>query len=1358
MGHQITFSREKIGGWVLALAMAVVMLLAATLLMPGEFFSKAYANSASSITYTQADGYQPYQGWQDSPWDEASDPWYSSSGGTTRKGYPAWSLTAPLSKGVTGYDGRIVTGSSVSVVTDMNKTDTSGLGTYDNPYYYKNIILPSYDANASELQFTLSYVGAGGVNPVYLFDGHGGLLITKSDDPATWSDPANVVWEGNTSNVSVANTSDNWWKNIVCTVDASTIDPNQTYYFVIKNGTAGQWARLYANIVFEFNTYTDKTFSWEGDETRAGYGREQGNGGTKLGIIDPATSDMTTDLSKIGYSWFNQLSSSLVLEDGGSTSVTIHADGSGSNWQSLSTWTGACASKVNVYDSDPTASGEYDVSSLMPVASASAGTLSFFLENPDRDWPSYDGVKITMSGLKSEKTYYLVFSPDLQPQTTRSLGKPIVLEFTTAAVVNSWNVGGVAEADAKATLYSDGQLVFSGTGDLKVYEFSGASQAPWRADAYKSMVKSVRFEGVSPTSLWSYFLGCENLVTVSNLPVSVTNMEQTFSGCTSLKTVAALPQGVKNLRATFATCTSLTEAPEIPSGVENIESLFFDCKALVNAPVIPASVTDMTQVFRGCAVLEAMPSIPNGVVTLESAFHGCASLKTTTVLPESVENMVGTFLGCTSLEVAPVLPSSLKTITNLFAGCTSLKVVSEIPASVEGSLFGTFQNCIVLETGPSKIPAGVTNMWRAFQNCRSLKQAPELSSGLENMKETFQNCTALTKAPVIPDTVTNMQGTFQNCSGISEAPLIPGKVTTLSNTFSGCSSLVRLPADFSIPASVTNKSNTFKVATPYSETNLLDTYTESKDASLAAYNWTASNRKLIVQDFAALTAALTDAGDVVKDMVTSADGKDIANGSPYVAPADLKAFSDAVVEAQAVAANTTATQDDIDAAVQALAAAKTALSAAVETAVTDVDSLNASLGLANDAKGSVQASTDGLDVAAGKKWATQASIDQLKAVIDVQQIVASRTTATQNEVDAAQKIVDDALKAFSDMMNTASPSTVALASAVAEAGAAAKVPMVSVDGKDVAHGKTWCKVTSLSDLNDAIDDAQAIVDAVAAAARNRAVSDTSQNGVDAGLTALNTALTTFNANVKTAAVDTSSLSAAFETGDNNLATTVISTDGADVFVRSQWVTKAQADVYRASLTDARVVVQDAARTQNAADAAEADLALATTVFDAAKKSGLKVDVSVLGATIEEAAAQVASAVVADEAQKVAAGTLFVSQRALDTYNASIAQAKLVLANAASTQDEVDAAVKLLIDAQSAFDASKQTGAATSADDVAAGSGAGVQGGSGQPSSAGAGKVLVSTGDYAASMIAFGAALTLAGALIALIARRRLRRL
>ena len=95
------------------------------------------------------------------------------------------------------------------------------------------------------------------------------------------------------------------------------------------------------------------------------------------------------------------------------------------------------------------------------------------------------------------------------------------------------------------------------------------------------------------TTMEGCFSGCNNLVSVENIPAGVTNMSACFFACTSLTTVSAIPSTVTQMVDCFYGCKSLTEAPAIPANVQNMHACFSQCEKLVQGPEIPASVTDL---------------------------------------------------------------------------------------------------------------------------------------------------------------------------------------------------------------------------------------------------------------------------------------------------------------------------------------------------------------------------------------------------------------------------------------------------------------------------------------------------------------------------------------------------------------------------------------------------------------------------------------------------------------------------------------------------------------------------------------------------------------------------------------------
>ena len=400
---------------------------------------EASGNEATTVVYKQSDGYEPYQGWQGNPWPDSTQ---SSTGGTTRKGWPAVSLVSPLSKGVTTYENdQIVTGTGdVTVVTDMNATNDTNpaWATRADGWYFKNIILPSYDISSGSISFTITGVAPGGYtagnSPQY-------IGIATSDDPTTWGtygeEGSTLVWQATSSDITTSAAQSNWWKVLTITASTTNLKANETYYFVLRDDMPIGNVTSYCDVVFEFSTNTSRTASWDGDLTNAGYGREQGNGSIKMGFLDPAPRTITTDLTKIESCFYNKATQAIQIRDDGKLGISVHSDGSGSNWITLDGWNdtnGQAITNIKFYDQKPVDStGAYSVEGLTPVASSADGNIAVEAVNPERAFYGRDGVIITADGLQANKTYYMVIEENFKWNNGQGvLAKPLVLEFTAA--------------------------------------------------------------------------------------------------------------------------------------------------------------------------------------------------------------------------------------------------------------------------------------------------------------------------------------------------------------------------------------------------------------------------------------------------------------------------------------------------------------------------------------------------------------------------------------------------------------------------------------------------------------------------------------------------------------------------------------------------------------------------------------------------------------------------------------------------------------------------------------------------------------------------------------------------------------
>ena len=636
---------------LLSMLLALVLVFGLLPAVPGvalaaEADTGAGAGQATTVTYSQADGFEPYQGWQDAQWDEASDPDYSSSGGTSRKGWSAWSLSDPLSVGVTDYDKdaqTLITGDSVKVVTDTKACKTEGEASYADPWYYKNVILSPYDVTGESISFTFNTVnpGGAGLQPDKVLK-LGGFAIATSPDPSTWDgENSTVVWKAGNDDLAISQVRDNWWQQIKVTASTANLEAGKTYYFVLRNGTAGGWGRIYADQVFEFSADTGRTASWSGDLTAAGYGREQGNGGTKLGFTSPSPSTITTDLTKTSTVYYNTATKPVVLDADKAATFTIHADGSGSNWQLLSTWTGQCADKVKVYAEDPLANP-----SAEPVCTYADGTLGFSLVNPDRDWPTRDGLNITVKGLSYSKTYYLYMDASLQPQTTNPVGKPIVMKFATVGE-NSLERLTAEVASAQANLDAAHTSVDGSDVNQTDWWATAEAKATFKAaiDKAAGIAAGTPSEDEVKAALAELFSAQEAFDAAKQKGLVKCVVKEWQIG----KAVAS--DAVATLWSDGSMVFSGGEASNFNFGTPPWAGFLDQVKTVRFEDGFTASSISIW--FRNSKTLETVENFPGGVDQMQSTFEGCTALKSIPCLPEGVSNCFSTFHNCISLTELP---------------------------------------------------------------------------------------------------------------------------------------------------------------------------------------------------------------------------------------------------------------------------------------------------------------------------------------------------------------------------------------------------------------------------------------------------------------------------------------------------------------------------------------------------------------------------------------------------------------------------------------------------------------------------------------------------------------------------------
>ena len=291
----------------------------------------------------------------------------------------------------------------------------------------------------------------------------------------------------------------------------------------------------------------------------------------------------------------------------------------------------------------------------------------------------------------------------------------IRLEFSASAEDASAVTWTKTESDGLTwTLYEDGTLNISGTGEMRGYNaYSIKSPA-----CDNSNIKNVVIEdGI--TSIGSFaFYGCS--LTNIRIPGSVTSIGNcAIEDCMSLTSVT-IPGSVSSIgEYAFRDCRNLTDAT-ILDGVTSIENrAFWGCSSLTSV-TIPNSVTNIGEsAFWNCNKLTSV-TIPDGVTSIEDlVFSSCYSLTSITI-PNSVTSIGNrAFRSCTKL-TSITIPDGVISIGNFaFSGCNELTSIT-IPDSVTSIGDSAFEECRILTS--ISIPDSVTSIGgNVFKNCTRLK-------------------------------------------------------------------------------------------------------------------------------------------------------------------------------------------------------------------------------------------------------------------------------------------------------------------------------------------------------------------------------------------------------------------------------------------------------------------------------------------------------------------------------------------------------------------------------------------------------------------------------------------------------------
>ncbi len=381
------------------------------------------------------------------------------------------------------------------------------------------------------------------------------------------------------------------------------------------------------------------------------------------------------------------------------------------------------------------------------------------------------------------------------------------------------------------TLYSDGELMISGTGPMWDYDYF-TKKSPFTDN---TDIKNIVIDN-NITSVGNYmFLCCENVINVTIGDGIIVIGAFAFSGCESLESIDMGNNVITINEYAFNYCVNL-KSIVIPESVVSIgEGAFCYCLSFTSI-VIPNSVTTIDKyAFYYCEELENI-TLGEGVKSIgDETFDCCFKLKHI-VIPESVI-FIGTrvFQSCYDLENIVVNERNLyfssdeygvlfdKNKTKLIEYPRGNKRDSySIPDSVitiEEGAFISCHNLVNITTGNNITSIGN----EAFEECRNLKSfiIPEsvrtigdkaffcceslieinIPNGITSIEnETFYGCEALTEVTIPNSVVTIGDNAFSDCNSITNVTIGKGVTDIGNEVFSSCDSLTNIV----IPKNVAN--------------------------------------------------------------------------------------------------------------------------------------------------------------------------------------------------------------------------------------------------------------------------------------------------------------------------------------------------------------------------------------------------------------------------------------------------------------------------------------------------------------------------------------------------------------------------
>lgn len=271
--------------------------------------------------------------------------------------------------------------------------------------------------------------------------------------------------------------------------------------------------------------------------------------------------------------------------------------------------------------------------------------------------------------------------------------------YSTTTIVNitrepvfTKNIGYPNEDSAVVTCYKNGDLEFSGSGEITNF----SQTLPWSECVYTHVYID---EALKIENMDNWFANNKDLVYCSDLPKTVKTMKNTFRNCTALANTPDYFQcnNLKIMDYAFSGCTALQEVDSIPVNVTSMRYTFENCTTLQKPADLTkiSALTDVSGMHSGCSALREATNIPDTVTAMDECYMGCINIKQAVAFPPSVQTIASAYQGDTALEVGATIPESVIDFTNVYNGCAALAGTLEINTDTDafnGALLGATTN------------------------------------------------------------------------------------------------------------------------------------------------------------------------------------------------------------------------------------------------------------------------------------------------------------------------------------------------------------------------------------------------------------------------------------------------------------------------------------------------------------------------------------------------------------------------------------------------------------------------------------------------------------------------------------------